>query len=145
MLCILLASVSADRYFLAPQAWAPAAPPVSTAALPQTWPAAEAGAEPPQVFFPRWAAPLDLPRAAVEMRNRLNLKKEKRKRNYMNALRFKKPEQRRWNNRGGPGNSDYMNHYTDADKDWMGQVFTESDAVAAAAAQGKQVQEFAVR
>ena len=36
--------------------------------------------------------------------------------------RFKKPEQRRWNNRGGPGNSDYMNHYTDADKDWMGQV-----------------------
>jgi hypothetical protein len=135
MFCILLAGVTADRYFLAPGAWAPAAVPQQPVApaLPQTYEWAESSSVPALPgFMPTWAA-LDSQRAVVEMRSRINMKKEKRKRNRLNMLRYKKPDARsRWGqqrNRGGPDAA-----AADADAKFMTMVFTETDAAAASAA-----------
>jgi hypothetical protein len=76
-----------------------------------------------------WAT-LDMPRATVEMRSRINMKKEKRKRNRLNMLRYKKPETRRW---GAPAGKTSDAGAADLDANWNSLVFTESEAAAAAA------------
>jgi hypothetical protein len=128
--CILLASVPADRYFQAPAAtWVPAAvatQPVDPA-LQQTfsWPESASVPSTPG-FMPTWAT-LDIPRAVVEMRGRLNMKKEKRKRNKMNAYRFKKPETR-WRGNNQRAGSDSSGAKADADAKVLAEFFTETEA-----------------
>jgi hypothetical protein len=133
MLCILLASVSADRYFLAPYSWVPAPEQqAGVSDLPQTyswgWPDSSIAPAQPG-FAPTWATS-DVQRAAVEMANRINMKKEKRKRNRLNMLRYKKPEPRRY---GPPQRTVSDPGAADFDANWNSMVFTESEAAAAAA------------
>jgi hypothetical protein len=128
---ILLAGVSADRYFLAPNPWVSAAAPmqpVSASALPETsW--SESSIAP---FMPQWATS-DLQRAAVEMRSRINMKKEKRKRNRLNMLRYKKPTPNRWQQQRGGGSGGGAE--AEADAQFISMVFTEIEAAAAAEAE----------
>jgi hypothetical protein len=97
--------------------------PIAASALP------EMSGSPMAPYMPQWATS-DLQRAAVEMRSRINMKKEKRKRNRLNMLRYKKPTPNRWQQQNTASDGS-----AELDAQFNAMMFTEIEAAAAAEAE----------